>query len=185
VVAVAREIESRTIYVVVSKPVSRSSFLMGKFLGAAAVLGMVHLLLAIPLLGVLRLSGETVPNGFLACCTLIFLENLIVLTFAVLVSIPFSSVMAAGLTIAFFLIGRSSTSLEAMASRGASAEVKMLAKGLYFLFPNLERFNLRDVVAYGQPFPPEMLPIGFIYAIAYSAVCLVIAATIFSRRDLP
>lgn len=185
VVAVAREIENRIIYTIVSKPISRSTYLLGKFFGAAAVLGAAQALLSVSLVFVLWAAGESVPPGYLACCSLIFLENLLVLSFAILVSIPFSSLMATGLSVAFFLIGRSSVSIETMAAKAQTLEAKLFSRGLYYVFPNLERFNLRDVVAYGQPFPAEMIPISAAYAAAYCAACLAIALLVFNKRDLP
>lgn len=185
VAAVAREIESRTIYTIVSKPISRSTYLLGKFFGAAAVLGAAQAILSAALILILKASGESAPAGFFACSGLIFLENLVVLSFAILVSIPFSSVMATGLTVAFFLIGRSSASIEMMAGKAEDPGLRLFARGLYYAFPNLERFNLRDVVAYGQAFPGEMIPVALAYAVAYSAACLALALIIFRRRDLP
>jgi Cu-processing system permease protein len=185
IIAVAREIENRTIYSIISKPISRSTYLVGKFLGSAAVLVITQLLLSVSLIFILWAADESVPPGFLACCGLIFLENLVVLAFAILVSIPFSSVMAAGLTVAFFLIGRSSVSIDLMARKAEAAEVRVFAKGLYYVFPNLERFNLRDVVAYGQPYPPEMVPVAIGYSTAYALACLALALLLFRKRDLP
>jgi ABC-type transport system involved in multi-copper enzyme maturation permease subunit len=185
VAAVAREIENRIIYTIVSKPISRSTYLLGKFIGAAMVLGAAQALLSAALILILKASGESAPAGFFACCGFIFLENLLVLSFAILVSIPFSSVMATGLTVAFFLVGRSSVSIEMMAAKAEAPEVRIFARGLYYVFPNLERFNLRDVVAYGQPFPGEIIPVTLAYALAYCAACLALALIIFRRRDLP
>jgi ABC-type transport system involved in multi-copper enzyme maturation permease subunit len=185
VAAVAREIENRTIYTIVSKPISRPTYLLGKLLGAAAVLGAAQVLLSLALVFILWAAGESLPEGFVTCCGFIFLENLLVLSFASLVSIPFSSVMAMGLSVAFFLIGRSSVSLEMMANKAEAPAVRAFARGLYYVFPNLERFNLRDVVAYGQPFPGEMIPLALAYAAAYGTACLALALFIFRKRDLP
>ena len=93
--------------------------------------------------------------------------------------------LAAGITAAFFLIGRSNSSFETMATKGLTAGTRAVARALYLVTPNLERFNIRDVVAYGRPFPAEMLPVGSLYALAYVAVCLAASCLILQRRDLP
>ena len=67
----------------------------------------------------------------------------------------------------------------------ATAAARMIAEILYVITPNLERFNIRDVVAYGRPYPAEMLPQGMIYAAAYVVICLTMACLLLSRRDLP
>jgi ABC-type transport system involved in multi-copper enzyme maturation permease subunit len=72
-----------------------------------------------------------------------------------------------------------------MAEKAHTEEARAVARGFYFIFPNLERFNLRDLVSYGREFPAEMLPNGVTYSLAYVVVVLCIAQFIFSRRDLP
>jgi len=185
IVSMAREIEQRTIYTVVSKPISRSVYLLGKFLGSFAVLSVTHLLLSLNIMGVLWLMGEPIPDGFTACLFLIFLETLILLAFAFLCSAFTSSMLAAGFTAAFFLIGRSNPSFQLMAQKALTGGTRAVATFLYYVTPNLERFNLRDVVAYGRTYPAEMVPIGTLYAAAYVLVCLSGACLVLRGRDLP
>jgi ABC-type transport system involved in multi-copper enzyme maturation permease subunit len=185
IVSVAGEIEQRTIYTVVTKPVSRTTYLIGKFLGSLAVLAATHVLLSLNIVGILWLMGEQLPNGFVACLFLIFLETVILLAFAFFCSSFTGSMLAAGITVAFFLIGRSNPSFQLMAAKALTSGTKAVALALYYVTPNLERFNIRDVVAYGRPYPPEMLQIGLAYAAAYVAVCLAASCLILRRRDLP
>lgn len=185
IVSMAREIEQRTIYSVVTKPISRSVYVVGKFLGSLAVVAASHALLSLNIVGVLWLMGEPVPDGFLACVYLVFLETAILLAFAFLCSTFTSSMLAAGITASFFLIGRSNGSFLVMAEKALTSGTRAVASFLYYVTPNLERFNIRDVVAYGRPYPPEMIPIGSLYAFAFVAACLAAGCLLLSRRDLP
>jgi Cu-processing system permease protein len=185
IVSMAREIEQRTIYSVVSKPISRSVYLLGKFIGSLAVLAITHFLLSLNILAVLSMMGEAVPDGFIACLFLIFLETVILLAFAFLCSTFTSSMLAAGFTAAFFLIGRSNPSFQTMAQKALTSGARGVASFLYYVTPNLERYNLRDVVAYGRPYPAEMIPVGVVYAFAYVIICLAGACLILRQRDLP
>jgi Cu-processing system permease protein len=185
IVSMAREVEQRTIYTVVSKPISRSTYVLGKFFGSLAVVAVTHVLLSLNVLGVLYLMGEQAPDGFTACLFLIFLETTILLAFAFLCSTFTSSMLAAGITAAFFLIGRSNGSFQAMSEKALTTGARTVANFLYFATPNLERFNIRDVVAYGRPYPAEMLPYGLLYATAYVTACLALGCFLLSRRDLP
>ncbi|MGZ3650876.1 MAG: ABC transporter permease [Bdellovibrionota bacterium] len=185
IVSMAREIEQRTIYSVVSKPISRSVYLLGKFLGSLAVLAVTHFLLSLNIAAILLLMGESVPAGFSACLFLVFLESVILLAFAFLCSAFTSSMLAAGFTTAFFLIGRSNPSFQMMATKALTEGTRAVAMTLYYVTPNLERYNIRDVVAYERSFPPEMIPIGIVYAAAYVAVCLAASCLLLRRRDLP
>ncbi len=185
IVAVAKEIESRIIYTVVTKPVSRTTYLLGKFLGSMLVLSVTHALLAFTVLGVLRMMSEEVPAGFAVCILLILFENIILLSFAFFCSTFTSSVLAAGITVCFFLIGRSNGSFLLIQERAHSEGVKAIAKFLYLTMPNFERFNLRDVVAYGRPFPGEMISTSTLYAVAYVLICLSACGLVIRSRDLP
>jgi len=185
IVAVAREIEQRTIYTVVSKPISRAFYLLGKFIGSLLVLAVSHILLSLNVIGILWLMGESVPPGFFPCLFLIFLETVVLLGFAFLCSSFTSSILAVGLTVGFFLIGRSNSSFLLMSEKALSSGTKSLAKILYYISPNLERFNIRDVVAYGRPYPEEMVWIGLMYCVAYVSICLSASCIIIRARDLP
>lgn len=185
IVAVAREIEQRTVYTVVSKPISRSTYLLGKFLGCLLVLAAAHVLLSLNVVGILWLMGEPLPGGFTACLYLVFLETVVLLGFAFLCSSFTSSMLAAGFATAFFLIGRSNSSFQVMSEKAVTEGARAVARFFYYVTPNLERFNIRDVVAYGRPYPEEMLWVGLAYAAAYTLACLAASCIIIRRRDLP
>lgn len=185
IVAMAREIEQRTIYTVITKPISRSTYLLGKFLGSSVVLAVAHVLVGLTLAGIVWEVGEGLPNGYFVCLFLIFLENLILLAVAFFCSVFTNSILAAVLSLMFFLIGRSNSSFQLMAERAHTEGVKALARALYFAMPNLDRFNIRDVVAYGRPFPLTMVWIGALYAGAYIAICLALSCLAIQARDMP
>lgn len=185
VVAVAREVEQKLVYAIVSKPVSRTGYLVGKFAGCLAVLFMAHVMLAITILLNLWLLQESPPAGFAACVFLIFLENLILLACAFLFSVFCGSFVAGALTFAVFLIGRSNPAFQTLAKKGITPGVRAFGKAAYSVLPNFERFNIRDVVAYGRPYPENMFWHAPIYCLAYVVFCLSLSAWIFSKRDLP
>lgn len=184
-IAMAREVENRVIYSILTKPVSRSAYVVGKFLGSTAVLAAVHVLFALTILLILRLSGEQAPDGYFACMLLIFLENTLVLSVAFLASTVTTSLVATGLSIAVFLIGRSSLGFQTMAEKAVTPEIRLITRGLYYIFPNLERFNIRDVVAYGKTYPDSMVWVALLYMAVYVTMCLAGSCLIFRKRDLP
>lgn len=185
VVSVAREIEQRTIYTIVTKPLSRSAYLIGNLIGGLMVLAVSHIVLCLNLVAILWLMEESLPAGFTSCLFLVFLECAILLGFAFLCSSFASSMLAAGLTIAFFLIGRSNTTFQLLSEKSLTAGGRALAKGFYYVSPNFERYNIRDVVAYGRPYPEEMLWLGVAYAVAYMVVCMSASCIIMRSRDIP
>lgn len=185
IVAVAKEIELKTIYTIISKPVSRPGYLAGKFLGCFAVLAVGHILLGLTIRFILMAGSEQVPAGFYTCILLILMESTILLAIASFFSVFTSSILASGLTLAFFMIGRSNQAFLTMSEKGNTGEVRAVAKVFYYIFPNLERYNIRDLVAYERPFPSDMVWIGLAYLAGYVIFSYGAACLVFQRRDLP
>jgi Cu-processing system permease protein len=182
---VRKEMESRTIYTILSKPVRRTEYLAGKFLGAAVVVMLVHVICAAALGLVIFALGDTLPDGFVAAFYLTMLEALLVLAIALAFSLWCSStILAATLSFAVFLIGRSNYSFRVMAEKTEGLP-KALVKIAYGIFPSLQRFDIRDLVAYGKPYPEGMLSISSLYFLAYLALALGAAFLLFRKKDLP
>ncbi len=184
-VSVAKEVDNRTIYTILSKPVSRANYIVGKFLGCALLLFASHIALGACIYGILLLSQNQVPAGFIPCIFLIFLENIVVLGISFLCSSLMGTLVAVGATFSLFLAGRSSVTLQMLMEKSESSEGRILATILYYALPNLERFNIRDVVAYGKPFPADMISYGCIYAAFYLVATISVSCILFQRRDLP
>lgn len=183
--AVAREIENRTIYSVLTKPISRLEYILGKFLGCALLLVTMHVLISCLLVGVLFATHNDLPAGLAACFFLMTLESLTVLSVAVLFSVITTPFLSGCFSFAFFLIGRSSVSLQILAAKAEAGTTKAIFRFLYWLAPNLERYNIREVVAYGKSFPGQMVPWGALYCLLYVALALAASSMIFKSRDLP
>jgi ABC-type transport system involved in multi-copper enzyme maturation permease subunit len=185
VTVVGREIEKRTIYTVLAKPVSRGQYLLGKFLGAAVVALLVHVLNAVTLWLILLQLGEGMPHGFLAANYLMLLESWLVLALALCLSLLLSSLfLAASLALAFFLIGRSNHSLAVIAEKAESPLVRSLLRALKDVFPSLDRFNIRELVAYSKAYPAGMVPTSSLYFVAYLVLLLAGSILLLRRKDL-
>lgn len=185
ITAVGGEIEKRTIYTVLAKPVRRSEYLAGKFLGTFLVSGAVHVLNLLTLGGIILLIGEQLPAGLGAVTYLMVLESALLIAIALLFSLSTSSIaLAASLSIAVFLIGRSSYSLYLLAQKSESTLLAGIAKAAYIVFPSLDRFDIREVVAYSKPYPDGMLGVSSLYFAAYLVLVLSVAFLIFRRKDL-
>ncbi|NUM88499.1 MAG: ABC transporter permease [Bdellovibrionales bacterium] len=183
---VGKEIETRTIYTVLAKPVSRTQYLFGKYLGAAAVVAICHGILSLVLTAIASGVGEGLPAGMAACLFLITLESLFVLAVAFVFSVVMSSsFLAATITLAVFLSGRASGTLVSVARKAESELSRVLLQSLWSVVPNLERFNARDLVAYGKPLPEGMVLVSTGYFLFWVLLLLTITSIAFERRDLP
>lgn len=183
--SVAKELEAKTIYTVLSKPISRTTYLIGKYLGCSVVLFVVHLMIAATLAALVSAMGGGMPTSYWECVYLMYLESLVILAIALFASIFSSTILSTSFTIGMFIIGRSAYFFMTLSDRSHDAAQKMLFKALYYFLPNLDRFNIRDVTAYSKPYPDGMLLTSSAYFVAYTTLFLVMSAYLFQRRDLP
>jgi Cu-processing system permease protein len=183
-VAIGKEIESKTIYTVLSKPISRLEFMLGKFLGCLLAIILGHLIFSLGLWTVLGALGEGFPQGLIACFYLMILESVFVLALAMFLSTSVSSSFLAGsITVAIFLMGRSSNTFRVIEQKSDSPLIKNAMRILYDLVPNLGRFNIREVVAYAKPYPEQMLFWSTLYWVSYLIFILGLTALVLRKKD--
>lgn len=182
---VRRELDSRTVYALLAKPVGRGHYLLGKIAGGFVVVTGLHAISFFTLALALWVQGDATPPGFLAVAYLTTLEGLLLLVIGVALSLACSSLfLGTTLTIAVFLVGRSAYSFLGMAEK-AEVPLRALLRAFYFVFPALQRFDLREVVAYGRPYPADILPVSTMYFLFYAAAVTLLAILYFRRKDLP
>jgi ABC-type transport system involved in multi-copper enzyme maturation permease subunit len=180
---VSREIERRTIFSLLSKPVRRAEFLVGKFLGLGLTLAVNLGIMAAGLMVLAwALEDHWTPRILLAAgFTLV--ELLVLTATAILFSTFSTPTLSAIYTLLVFVIGRLSADLMAFAAQFGGASLKAVAIGLYYLLPNLSRFNLSGAVANDLSLDPGTLALTAIYGAFYAAAVLSIAIAVFQRRD--
>ncbi len=181
---VSKEIEKRTVYAIFAKPVRRSEFIVGKYLGLC-----VTLLVNVAVMGIgVSLALLYVGNSGLAASIwpavyLIFLELTILTAVAILFSSFSSPSLSALLTFLVFVIGHLSSSLRDLGETLGSAAASVFLTGVYYILPNLSLFSFRTEAANAMVPNAAMLAGGTAYALVYTAVLLVITVMIFSRRN--
>jgi Cu-processing system permease protein len=181
---VRKEIDSRTIYTILSKPVRRAEYLWGKVIGGAFVVITMHLVCAATLGLAVVIDGQKIPLGFCAAIYLMVLEGLIVMALSLFLSLVCSSiVLSASLAFAAFLIGRSSYALY-LVTQKASGPARSIAGFIYTIFPSLQRFDIREVVAYGKAYPDGMIAVSSGYFAAYLLVLMLLSILVMSKKDL-
>jgi len=183
---VSKEIEKRTIAVILSKPVRRSHFILGKYFGLCLTLLVNTAAMAVTvMLALVYVKGgyDSMQLTLWPAAYLIFLELAIITAVALLFSCFSSPALSALFTLLIFLIGRWSPDLKLFADTANSFTTRALCRGLYYLLPNLANFNFINEAAYGQAVPGRLLVGNTVYAVCYVAALLAAAALIFERRD--
>jgi ABC-type transport system involved in multi-copper enzyme maturation permease subunit len=186
-----KEIDRKTLYPVLSKPISRWQFLLGKYLGMALTLALQMAFLCVVFVIVLHVQGGALTRALALALALIYIEVLVVTAVALLFS-SFSTPFVSGvLTLGTFVVGRNLDTLEIFLNANTIKVLPGLLKVATLIFPNLYLFypsgrvlQSQWVSVHGAFVSSEyMLSTGG-YALAYIAVCLVASILIFSRRDL-
>ena len=182
---VNKEIERKTIYTIVSKPIHRWQFLVGKFLGLSATLLLQVASMGLAFLIMLVMAKAQLHSSLLAAVWLSYTELLVVTATALLFSSFSSPVVASMLTIGFTLIGRLSAGLVEFAENGeaTSEGFRDFARVLYHVVPDLQTFNVRAAASYGNDVSWEYVCYGTGYALAWSAALLLVASIVFQFRE--
>ncbi|MGA6826801.1 ABC transporter permease [Nitrospira sp. NS4] len=179
---VNKEIEKKTIYTIVSKPVARYEFLLGKYLGLTITLLVNLLVMTAGLLAVLVAQAVPVEAVLFKAMGLILLECMVVTAVAVLFSTFTSATLSAIFTLATYVIGHLTADLKTFGGKMGEGGQALL-NGLYYVLPNLERFNLKGHVTHHLEVQTAELLLIVAYGLAYIALLLVSASVIFQRRD--
>lgn len=182
---IRKEIEKRTVFVMIAKPMSRVEFIVGKHLGLASLLSLLVVLMAAIFLGYASLQFNDIPYGpILLALVFTYIELLLIVAAALLFGTFTSSVLATLYTFSLYLLGHLSPSLLRLSDLTESTWTRRVLEGLYLVLPNLERLNLKNVVVYGQlPDSATGLVLDGAYGILYTLLLLSIASLIFSRRQ--
>ena len=181
---VAGEIDRRTILPTLAKPVSRSAFLLGRYLGLTAMLGINVLVMMGGLALVLSAAQYSVSATVAGAALLIFVQLALIAAAAMFFGSFTTPVLATAFSISFFLIGHLLSDLKAFRERSPSGLAKAVTGALYRVLPDLELFNLKSQAANGLHAPPGFISAGALYGCAYAAALLLLAIGIFNRRDL-
>lgn len=184
---VYKEIERRTLYAILSKPIGRGQFLLGKYLGLC-----LTLLVNVAIMGVgLSLALIYVKHGWDPLAAriwpaifLIYIELVILTGVAMLFSAFSSPALSALLTFLVFVIGHFSADLKALAGSMSSAPTRWVFAGLYYLMPNLTNYNAITPAAHGQTPDARALLSAALYGLIYVGVLLAATGLVFSRRNL-
>lgn len=185
VTALHREIESDTIFTVLSKPVTRGSFLVGKYTASVAILTVCAIaMFGLKLLAALLLGHDVTSTHFAA-----YLTGILQLAIVVAVAFFFASfstpLLSALFTFSVVLIGNLTPQIQD-ASREFSAEGNPIHFGLdaaLYIVPDLEKLNLSYELTYGMSVPTSYFLHAFIYTGVVILFLLLFSHLIFSRRD--
>jgi ABC-type transport system involved in multi-copper enzyme maturation permease subunit len=181
---VSKEMEKRTLYSVLPKPISRSQFLLGKYFGLCVTLLVNVAVMTAGLYALLLLMEHPFDPALLKAIFLIYLKLALLVAVAILFS-TFTSSILAGLFAGFvYVVGYLSSDLKNLESVVESAFLPQLTRILYYVLPNFKNFDIKSAVVAGDPVPWSQLSWATAYAAIYVTLLLGASCLIFRQRNL-
>lgn len=178
-----RDIKKKAMYCTMTRPVSMTRIILGKFLGVAILIlfieCMLHLILQ---LTILFTEGSFSPR-LLIVLPFSLLEIYIVLGWVFLFTSFSSPGMGTIMAIIFYLMGHASLDIKSFAIQSGTGVLGILTHVLYFIIPNLEYLNLRLQIVFGLPVHADHLVFGIVYGITYMVLLISLSTVLFSKRD--
>lgn len=183
---VSKEIDKRTLYTVLTRPVQRWEFILGKFYGLVGTLTVNAVFMTAGFFLAMLYLMHGFGRGDLYILVAIFfilLQFMIVTAIALLFSSFSTPIESAVLTFFVFVTGSFSEDLRAYAE-SASGIGHYFAVGMSYLIPNFSSLNVISSVAHGTPVPGRLVLLNTLYALTYSAAVICAAGLIFQRRNM-
>ncbi len=181
---VSREVDNRTVFNILAKPVRRWQFLLGKYVGLVAIVAVnLVLITAVLLVMVLLYSGEWDPMLIFAAA-MTMLEMAVLAAFAILFAVLTKPILGSLMTLSVFVVGHMSADLWLLTRQLPGAFARGVVAVVYYLVPNLERFDFKSEVVHDLPIPLSAVGWSVLYALAFVFVVLYLANLRFRSRDL-
>ena len=190
-----KEVEKRSIYTLLPKPMRRQEFLLGKYFGLvltlviniAVMTAAFYLVLALMRLlepGIDAVSAAPATDAaMLKAIALVVVELMLVTAIALFFSTFSSPFLSAMLTLAVWLIGHFNDDLRNYGATISSRLAASIARGVYYVVPNFAAFDVKLQVVHGQAVPLRYMALTSAYGLTYVAFVLLGAVIIFSKRD--
>ena len=179
-----KEIDKRTILVLIPKPLSRAEFILGKHLGLSGVLAvMLGVMLVIYLLMLLGMKVSFQPLPLIVSVFYLGLELILIAAVAIAFGVFTSSIIATLMTFGVYLMGHISKDLIQLGIISKNPNILAITKNIYLILPDLERLNFRNEAVYGLLPSADVLIANALYSLVYTGLLLGISILIFSRRQ--
>lgn len=178
-----REIERRTIFMVVSKPIGRSTFLVGRLLGNIVTIFFVVLVMAVLFSLQIVAQGGVPTQAHLAAIYGLMLEVILISCVGFAFASAGSQFVSIVATVGLYFTGHLASDLYRRAMAASSEVLKLVGLAIYYALPNLDRLDFRARATYDVPTPASELLMCTGYTLGYALVAVTVACLLFERRD--
>lgn len=178
-----REVDRRTIFTILSKPVSRVDFLLGKYLGLLATLWLMLAAMSAGFVVVCLAADAPLTSTTFAALAAVGMELAVLISIATLFSCFATPFLAACYSVGLYVIGHLTRDLRAIGEASDSEAIASATTWLHRMLPDLESFNWTLEASNQLPIPGGELGWAMAMGLAWCIAFLTVAALIFERRD--
>ena len=179
-----KELEKKTIYTILSKPISRPVFILGKYTGLMLTVIAEVVILTILYTVMMTLQQEFPPMVFFVSIGLLLVELALLTAWATLFSAYSAPMTASAFTLAIFCIGHLADDLWLLGVKSEVVGVQRLLQTLYWVLPNFEVLSCREAAVHGRDVPWSQVLPSMGYGLVYTAIVLAGAIFIFQNKDI-
>jgi len=184
---VSKEIEKRTLYSLLAKPIRRWEFLVGRYGGLLLTLLVNTSLMTLGLAGALFYVSRHFERGdasILFAVYFILLQLALVTALALFFSCFSTPVLSTLYTVGIYVVGIFATDIRDFGQVTKNPAMQVMTRVIYYLLPNFHNFNIISAASHGEAIPFSLIWQNTLYAALYVVVILIAASAVFSGRDL-
>ncbi|MCC6277470.1 MAG: ABC transporter permease [Oligoflexia bacterium] len=178
-----KEMERQTILTILSKPLSRTQFILGKFFGMAAILLLVDILISTFLAALCVAMGTFNPQQLFISQLGVMAESLLLLAIVVFLGVFVRPILTTIFALSLWLIGHGVNDIWYFSQKSQSDLLKFVGKWFSKVFPNLEYFNFKAAVVHGEVISSQAVLSAFCIWGAWTLILLIGALWVFENRD--
>ncbi len=179
-----KEVERKTFFLIIPKPVEREAIIIGKALGLMCTTIVMTVITggALSLLLLMKGGASYIPS-LIASILMSYPEVLILILFSFLFSLFSSPIFSALFTFAFFIVGHSESILRTVIDKTSEVTLKALLTIIYYVLPNLEKFNVRNDVVYKHLPDLKNIALALSYALVYITLLFLANRFLFKKKE--
>lgn len=180
----SNEIESRTVYMIISRPVPRYTFIFGKILGLSAVLGINLLILSFLTFAVFLFTGGSLDSTILLSVFFIGIESILMLLVVSTLSLLTSKTLTVVLSISVYIVGHAINQTQLISAVKDNVALTSLLEVYQFILPAFYKLNLKEFVLYKSSIELSYILNSLLYTFIYGTMLVVLSIFIFNRKNL-
>jgi ABC-type transport system involved in multi-copper enzyme maturation permease subunit len=180
----ANEIDNRTVYMIISRPVPRYSFILGRILGLSGVLTINIFILSLLTFIVFFTAGGSLNQLIFLAVFFIGLEAVLMLLVVSLLSLVTSKTLSVVMSIVIYIVGHAINQTQLISFAQSNAFFKTILPAYQFILPAFYKLNLKDFVIYKSQLELSYIFSSMGYAVLYGGMLVMLSIYIFNKKNL-